>query len=65
MMVSMIYKSCFFVYWGVGDFHLEILMYGEKFCQDMRANLCKFFRLYMAPELVIRKKRKHEWMLYD
>jgi len=35
MMVSTIYKSCFFIYCGVDDFHLEILMYDEKFCQDI------------------------------
>jgi len=60
-MVSTIYKSCFFIYCDVDeDFHLEILMYDEKFYQDMRENLSMFFRLYMAPELLLGKNRKHE-----
>jgi len=42
MMVTGIHKSYFYIYYGAGKEHFEILEYDETFCKDMRANLTKF-----------------------
>ena len=58
MMVTGSRQSWFFVFYEEHEGHLELIEIDETFVSLLRNNLRKLFHLYMAPQLIIGRKRK-------
>lgn len=61
MMVAGFQSTWFFAFFGdQHENHLELIPHDQKFCEKMRKNLCMFYRLHLAPQILLGRKRKHE-----
>ena len=58
LMITGIKESWFFIYYKDGECSLQLLKHDNIFCKKLLTNLHYFFNLYMAPQLLMRRKRK-------